>query len=497
MEREQRQAGPRTAVDPVESFTESQRRAWRALISGQNVFLSGNAGTGKTFLLNAFIDHLQEAGRSFLCCAPSGKAAQNLPGGVTLHRAFGIPTRILAPGEGSETFATSKEKDEYGNKVKLPPRWVREADVIIIDEISMCRVDVFEYVVQCIAKAERCHPYRMKQLVVVGDFFQLPPVITRREAGDMKRMYADSPHGYCFQSDTWDACDFVHCDLREVVRQTDDAFIGQLNRARVGDPSCLPYFNSLVGRPDPDDEVRWIHLFGRNADADRWNSRALDAIDAPVHTFRLETDGKVNNGDKVAPEILDLKVGARVMLLVNDTDEGLYSNGSTATVLEIDDMRDEVVLDVDGVEEPVRIGRYKWTVEMPSVAKGDDGSYRVETIPVGTYSQIPLKLGYAITIHKSQGQTYNRVVLSPDCFDNGQLYVALSRAVSADGLYLMKPIPPSALMCAGEVVEFYRSFGDGDEALVRDETPVLIKVPAFLADAVRDYAARLERQASA
>lgn len=206
-------------------FTPEQAEAMSALRDGRNVFLSGNAGTGKSYVLNAFISDLKARNVDFLALAPTGIAALNLTDGSTIHRTLKIAPGVCAP-DGPK-----------GSRKVLDA-----AKVIIIDEISMCRIDLFDHVMGMISQSMTRNG--AKQVVLVGDFFQLPPVVTERDSALLMKFYPGNLQGWCFKSRYWTGFDFEPHVLKTVVRQSDPDFIDNLNRARVGDASCLDYFNA-------------------------------------------------------------------------------------------------------------------------------------------------------------------------------------------------------------------------------------------------------------
>lgn len=397
-------------------LTPEQAEALSALRDGRNVFLSGNAGTGKSYVLNAFISDLKARNVDFLALAPTGIAALNLTDGSTIHRTLKIAPGVCAP-DGPK-----------GSRKVLDA-----AKAIIIDEISMCRIDLFDHVMGMISQSMTRNG--AKQVVLVGDFFQLPPVVTERDSALLMKFYPGNLQGWCFKSRYWTGFDFEPHVLKTVVRQSAPDFIDNLNRARVGDASCLDYFNAHSRSSRAYLPKDTLVLCANNRIADSINRENVDALDAPKVEFTAAVTGMVNSGDKMAPERIVLCRGARVMSLVNSPQEG-YVNGTQGTVT--DASADAVTVKFDGADEKVRIERHRWEINKSEaiVEMDEEGRpvNRVKTAVVGAYTQIPLKLAYAITIHKSQGLTFDACCVHTKVFAEGQLYVGLSRVRSAAGL---------------------------------------------------------------
>lgn len=292
-------------------LTPEQAEALSALRDGRNVFLSGNAGTGKSYVLNAFISDLKARNVDFLALAPTGIAALNLTDGSTIHRTLKIAPGVCAP-DGPK-----------GSRKVLDA-----AKVIIIDEISMCRIDLFDHVMGMISQSMTRNG--AKQVVLVGDFFQLPPVVTERDSALLMKFYPGNLQGWCFKSRYWTGFDFEPHVLKTVVRQSAPDFIDNLNRARVGDASCLDYFNAHSRSSRAYLPKDTLVLCANNRIADSINRENVDALDAPKVEFTAAVTGMVNSGDKMAPERIVLCRGARVMSLVNSPQEG-YVNGTQGT----------------------------------------------------------------------------------------------------------------------------------------------------------------------
>ena len=407
-------------------LTKSQNEAMDLLLKGQNVFLTGEAGTGKSFLLNQFVTKVKD--KNVLLTAPTGIAALNI-NGAKLHRTFHLATDIV--GLAQEPSDTSISDV------------VKKADILIIDEISMCRLDVFEKVLKSILKADR-----KVQIVLVGDFLQLPPVLVDKE----KEIY-ESFHGkkiFAFESDLWKEFNFVTKQLTEVVRQKDLDFIANLNKCRYGDRSCLDYFNNL------DNEVEnVIQICGRNKDVKMINNSALRKLKGKKMAYEartrvIDSDYRINDSDKVVDDSITLKAGAKVMLAVNLAKDGVY-NGQIGIVKELNE--ESVLVDFDGKE--VEISAYTWVINAYELF---DNKPRL--VEIARYTQIPLKLAFAITVHKSQGQTFKKAIVHPDLWQAGQLYVALSRVAKSDGLFLYSKIKDEFLIADQRVLDFYNQKND-------------------------------------
>lgn len=419
-------------------FTSSQQEAFDLYLNGESFYLAGKAGTGKSFLVSQIISDCNKHSRKVLVCAPTGVAAINVQG-ATLHRVFGVHRSILEPG----TSCKSEQRLQT----------IAAADIIIIDEISMCRIDLYEYVMRTLlAVRKRRKDKKLPQMIFVGDFFQLPPVVTPDEKELFEHFY---PSPYAFSSDLWH---WQMVELNEVVRQQDANFAQALNNIRVGKAD----FN-LFSPSCPDEDA--ITICTTNRMVDNLNGGRLSELArksrAQIYRFAFERKGDVKEGDIYAPKLLDLCVGARVVMLCNDdcTEEHpsmRWVNGSLGTVRCIG--RDSITVRIDGEQEDVEVGRYTWKIMDYSLAKKKEKEV-IKEEEVGSVTQFPLRLAWAVTVHKSQGQTYERVNvdLTQNFFVEGQLYVALSRCKSLAGMRCLGKASLRSLMTSRVVMDFYEN----------------------------------------
>lgn len=407
-----------------------QKKAMKVLLSGKNTFITGEAGTGKSYFLKAFIDECGRENKQIMITAPTGVAAVNI-GGVTLHRAIPVPV----PAFGKSVFSVPLSKFKE----------LQLADVLIIDEVSMCRNDVFDYVIKAVRRVEKeCQ--KKIQIVVCGDFFQLPPVVKKTDEKYLIKFGYDKS-GFCFTTKAWADCKFKVIEFKQPMRQVDKSFLENLNKARKGLMVCQKFFNKRVFKGEVPDI---INICSTNAKADLINRIKLDAItQEPVSAYLCESNGfKVT--EPPAEETLLLKPGARVMFTVNDVVHNKYFNGTMGVVTKCCPKYVSVKID-DGPK--IDVSYHTWEINDYSVKNG-----LLTKKTISTFSQLPLKLAYAITIHKSQGQTFERAVISPEAYADGQFYVAVSRIKDISGLYLTDDVLPSYIKVNKKVADFYKEF---------------------------------------
>ncbi|WP_028496292.1 MULTISPECIES: ATP-dependent DNA helicase [Microbacterium] len=428
----------------------------------EHVFVTGRAGTGKSTLLQhlAWNTHKQIA-----VCAPTGVAALNVEG-QTIHSLFRLPIGLIADSE--------IEQSEPARKI------MNAIDTLVIDEISMVNADLMDAIDRSLrqARRRRAEPFGGVQIVMFGDPYQLSPVPPR---GDELRYIQDHYRSFWFfDAQVWAGpradrgairsdglLDLgrvgapLHIrELRDIHRQSDPAFKAMLNAVRHGivTAEIADALNTMGARtpPEPvDGEPPIITLATRNDIVNRINQRHLDALTGPVQTARAEISGDFGRGDTYPAEPeLQLKVGAQVMFLRNDIagysgDGPRWVNGSIGTVTRI--AGGSVRVELDGEEhdvEPTVWERFRYAY--------DPGSRKLTRDIVAEFTQFPLRLAWAVTIHKSQGKTYDRAIvdLGSGAFAPGQTYVALSRLTSLEGLYLSRPLRPSDILVDRDVRRF-------------------------------------------
>ena len=413
------------------NFTKLQQIAYDAIMSNQNVCITGSGGVGKSYIIQQIREQIED---ETLFVAPTGIAAVNI-GGATIHKTFGLNTGI----QFSTPSINDKIKDVLANE-KLKR--------LVIDEISMVRADTFS-VIDKILKSVRKNkaPFGGLQVVVIGDFYQLPPILTSKEKVPFSTKY-DSI--FCFATPAWKNANFTVVDLKESMRQSDKDFIDMLNNIRVGSKDATKALEKInhIGLSQTNIDESWIMLTATNAVANDYNSEMYDALDDSeeivFYAQRENSNVKINPVD----DVIRLKKGAHIIIKANDIN-GVYVNGDRGTVDEV--TKDGVFVTLlDG--RKVFVTSYTW--EEKEYVSDSDG-FRLTTI--GTFKQIPIKYGWAITIHSSQGLTLDGAILNTGrgCFTDGQLYVALSRIKSLEKFCLIQPIRNSELMTSKEVQKFY------------------------------------------
>jgi hypothetical protein len=411
-------------------LVQKQEEAINLAMTGKNLFITGGAGVGKSYLLKKLVSKL---GFKAVVCAPTGIAALNV-GGVTIHSAFGMPLGIVTENDHRKV---DKARKLFGNSA---------IKTLIIDEISMVRADLFAAIDKKLKIVRRNNlPFGGLQVIVVGDFFQLPPVLSSAERGMYNSLYDGL---YSFQTDAWHNAGFQPIVLDEVIRQDDNITSKLLNLTRMGKVS-----DKLIGwlheNTSPSD-TNGITLCSRRMDAELINNREFDKIDQPVHKKQCIISGKFSDSELPVPKVLELKESCRVMICANNQEEG-YVNGHTGVVKKIGPTYIVVKID-DG--PTVSITRYKWEKYSYKSAGGV-----VSKVPVARFEQYPLMLGYACTIHKAQGKTLSNysIDIGYGAFCAGQTYVALSRMTDIKKIHLLTELVKGDFFVDSVVTQFYES----------------------------------------
>lgn len=425
------------------TLTSDQQLAYEKLKSGCNVFITGSAGTGKSAVVMKFLKEMKEQKKNIAITAPTGIAAINIDG-ATFHSTFKYPIKPLV--ESDPEFSSIR--------VKYAKIW-DSVDIIVIDEVSMIRIDVFDLFCSQLKDIER-RQNRHIQLILLGDFFQLAPVINKFTKNALIKQYPniDVTKGFIFASKHWMELELKGAILKQVVRQGDAEFIRNLELVKIGNAEGIRWINQHAKISSvPDDKS--IILCSTKEEARNINETKLAQLDSEKVQFEsmeeVEPGFILTEGDLPNDRIIELKIGARVMSLINDR-EHFYQNGSLGTVTGINEKMGIVkVLFDNGYERELET--YTWKIKKYDI--NEKGQF--EEMDVADFSQVPLKLAYAITIHKSQGQTYDRVIIQPEkIFAPGQLYVALSRCRSIEGMTLTSAIRENSRGLADPIVkQFY------------------------------------------
>ena len=387
-----------------------------------NIFLTGRAGTGKTTLLRKFLDRV---GDKAVVLAPTGVAAVNV-GGQTIHSFFKLPPRMLDPGD-----------------IKRLPngRVIRAMETLIIDEVSMVRADMLDAIDRSLKlNRKNRRPFGGVRVILSGDLHQLPPVVRGEEVQILQERFGGA---YFHKAPAFADGAFSLLALKHVFRQDDPDYLnmlGAMRNGRVGEAEIATIQSRVSRRTALEASETHVVLTPNNASAWRINQSRLEALDTAKRTFEAEIKGEFDDRSHPTEQELELKLGARVMVLKNDP-EGRWVNGSIGLVegFEEDSVLVKIGRDVQRIE-PALWEKYKYTV--------DKETEKVSREVVGAFKQVPLRLAYAVTVHKAQGLTLEKVYIDFDSgmFTHGQAYVAFSRARSLEGLELSRPLRPRDLV---------------------------------------------------
>jgi len=415
--------------------------------TNKNIFITGKAGTGKT----TFLKYITEKTiKNFIILAPTGVAAIN-SGGTTINSFFQIDFSVYVPND--KRLSTEKEKDGSSplfknfkyNKSKQ--EIIKNLNILIIDEISMVRCDIID-VIDEILKAYRNNskPFGGIQVMLIGDVFQLPPILIGEKKNILNQFYNS---GFFFESKIIQNIKLTYIELKKIYRQTDHEFIDMLNRIRIGQTTQND-INKLNSRYNPHfKEDEYINLCTHNAIVEETNLNKLGNLPEKSFFYKSKISGSFPENNFSTEKTLELKVGAQVMFIKNNPSKGFY-NGKITLISKLEDDRVWVVLKNQEVElelEEWNNIRYTYNKEKKTV----------EQEIIGTFNQFPIRLAWAITVHKSQGKTFEKVYADlGNSFAPGQVYVALSRCTSFNQLFLKTKLNSNVIKVDRDALAFSR-----------------------------------------
>lgn len=406
---------------------------------GKNLFITGRAGTGKSTLLTLYRNTTR---KKVVVLAPTGVAALNVRG-QTIHSFFGFPPRLISPRE------ISKRKDR---------RLYRQMEILVIDEISMVRADILDNIDYFLRlNRDSPLPFGGVQVVFFGDLFQLPPVV----ATDFEQEVFSSTYSsaFFFSAQVFQrGFELEMLELRKVYRQDNRHFLRLLDAIRLNhaDQDDLEELNERFD-PHFEPEDFYITLCARNATADRINQRELSKIEEPERKYVASVTGEFNPVLYPADGALVLKLGAQVMLLKNDPDRR-YVNGTIGKIVGLEAEAVRILIEDNGHEfKEIEVAPVTW--EIIRYKSDPTKDEEIQTEVIGTFTQLPLRLAWAVTIHKAQGKTFDRVIidLGGGAFEHGQTYVALSRCRTMEGIVLRQRIRHQDILTDTRILEFYQA----------------------------------------
>jgi ATP-dependent DNA helicase PIF1 len=436
-------------IELNEKFQEALRRMNK---SNKSLFITGNAGTGKSTLLTHFKKTTQ---KKMVVLAPTGVSALNVKG-QTIHSFFGFPPNVTPEKVRREKASQSL--------VKI----LQNLDILVIDEVSMVRADLMDCIDEALRRfLKTSEPFGGVQMVFIGDLHQLPPVV----AGDEERQRFKTEYAspYFFDAKVFENTEFELLELEKIYRQKDRDFVKILNKVRTNKvtPWDIDALNARV-LADPsafhDTDHSYITLTTTNKAADEINALRLERLPSWSEVYEATFSGEFENRNHPTLSNLELKEGAQVMMLNNDM-EGRWVNGSIGKITKIESdlsqKHDLLHVLLEGEDETVKVLPYTWELNK-YYWNEEDKEMEMDTI--GKFTQYPLRLAWAVTIHKSQGKTFDKVVvdIGKGAFAHGQVYVALSRCRSIEGLLLQRPIQSRHIWSNRRIDMFHSNLATAD-----------------------------------
>ena len=444
---------------PQASIISPDQEAASVLRSGKNVFITGSAGSGKTFICRRALQALKEEGSNVILAAPTGIAADAI-GGITLHRLLGLSGPLILYDETGNAFLQKAAKNKLSKAAKNK---LSKADIVFVDEVSMVPRPLFDILAREIfSEISQGH---MVLLAACGDFLQLPPVILPEEKQAYSDLYQESVcHGFAFQSEYWEYFHFHPIILKNSFRQEDARFCSVLNRIRTGDKKALRLVRNFTSSTPVPDAI-WI--CGRKNDAHIKNDIGLQKLEGEPVLYYAVSQGNVPKTGLPAPQLLVVKPHMPIIMTANDP-LGHYVNGSMGYVISTD--VDCIYVSLNGTKGRIAVHRRTW--KSPN------------DTDIWEFSQFPIDAAFALTVHRAQGMTLEKANICPYCWESGQLYVMLSRIRNPKQMYLADELKEEYLVTNSAVVSWYKKLNEDTSDLASSflETPIagFKKIPCNL-----------------